>query len=178
MSRIGKKGIPVPNTVKVIRKDRLLKIQGPQGELSIQIPNGIEVSEANNTLVVTRNSDEKNVRALHGTTRSLLANMVKGVTEGFKKELEIEGVGFRAQLKGKTLSLLLGFSHAVDFPIPDGITIQIPTPTQVIVQGSDKAKVGEIASEIRSFFKPEPYKGKGIHYVGETIRRKAGKTVA
>ena len=178
MSRIGKKEILYPNTVKVSQKERLLQVQGPKGELSVEIPGGIEVNHTNNTLVVTRNSDEKYVKALHGTIRSILANMVKGVTEGFKKELEIEGVGFRAQLKGKALSLQLGFSHAIDFPIPEGITIQIPTPTQIIVQGIDKAKVGQTASEIRSFFEPEPYKGKGIHYVGETIRRKAGKTVA
>ena len=178
MSRIGKKEISVPNTVKVSRKERLLQIQGPKGELSLEIPHGIEVAQTEAHLVVTRNSDEKYVKALHGTIRSLLANMVKGVTEGFKKELEIEGVGFRAILKGKALSLQLGFSHLIDFAIPEGITIQVPTPTQIVVQGIDKTKVGQTASEIRSFFEPEPYKGKGIHYVGETIRRKAGKTVA
>ena len=178
MSRIGKKPVAISNAVKVTRKDRTLVIHGPKGELSLTLPDTIEVKELDQTLRVERKSDEKFDRALHGTVRSLLFNMVKGVTEGFKRELEIEGVGFRAQIKGKSLSLQLGFSHLVDFPIPDGITIQTPTPTQIVVQGIDKMKVGETASEIRSFFRPEPYKGKGIHYVGEVIRRKAGKTVA
>jgi len=178
MSRIGKKPITLGNLVKVTRKDRTLVIHGPKGELFLPIPDSIEVKEANQMLIVERKSDEKFDRALHGTVRSLLFNMVQGVTEGFKKELEIEGVGFRAQIKGKSLSLQLGFSHPIDFPIPDGITIQTPTPTQIVVQGIDKMKVGKAASEIRSFFKPEPYKGKGIRYAGEVIRRKAGKTVA
>ena len=178
MSRIGKKPVTLSQVVKVTRKDQTLVIHGPKGELSLTIPGSIEVKEANQTLLVERKSDEKFERALHGTVRSLLFNMVRGVTEGFKKELEIEGVGFRAQIKGKSLSLQLGFSHPIDFPIPDGITIQTPTPTQIVVQGIDKMKVGETASEIRSFFKPEPYKGKGIRYAGEIIRRKAGKTVA
>lgn len=178
MSRIGKKPISIPNSVKVVQRDGGVTIQGPKGELSLKIPATVSVKEANQVLRVERKSDEKLDKALHGTIRSLLANMVKGVTEGFKKELEIEGVGFRAQLKGKTLSLQLGFSHPVDYPIPEGITIQTPTPTQIVVQGIDKMKVGEVASEIRSFFKPEPYKGKGIRYAGEFVRRKAGKTVA
>ena len=178
MSRIGKKPVAFANTVKVSRQDDRITVHGPKGELSLPIPASIDVKESNQTLVVERKSDEKFDRALHGTIRSLLANMVKGVTEGFKKELEIEGVGFRAQVKGKSLSIQLGFSHPVVYPIPDGITIQTPVPTQIVIQGIDKVRVGQTASEIRSFFKPEPYKGKGIRYAGETIRRKAGKTVA
>ena len=178
MSRIGKKPVVIGSTVKVGRKEGMITIQGPKGELCLHIPASIEVKESNQSLIVERKSDEKFDRALHGTIRSLLANMVTGVTKGFKKELEIEGVGFRAQIKGKLLSIQLGFSHPVEYPIPEGITIQTPVPTQIVVQGIDKMRVGETASEIRSFFKPEPYKGKGIHYVGEVIRRKAGKTVA
>ncbi len=178
MSRIGKKPVAIANTVKVTQKERTVTVHGPKGELSLHLPSSIDVKESNQALLVERKSDEKFDRALHGTIRSLLANMVRGVTEGFKKELEIEGVGFRAQIKGKSLSMQLGFSHPVDYPMPDGITIQTPTPTQIVVQGIDKVKVGKAASEIRAFFKPEPYKGKGIHYVGEVIRRKAGKTVA
>ena len=178
MSRIGKKPVVIGSTVKVGRKEGMITIQGPKGELSLHIPASIEVKESNQSLIVERKSDEKFDRALHGTIRSLLANMVTGVTKGFKKELEIEGVGFRAQIKGKLLSIQLGFSHPVEYPIPEGITIQTPVPTQIVVQGIDKMRVGKTASEIRSFFKPEPYKGKGIHYVGEVIRRKAGKTVA
>ena len=178
MSRIGKKPVVIGSAVKVSWKEGTIVVQGPKGELSLHVPDSIEVRESNQSLIVERKSDEKFDKALHGTIRSLLANMVKGVTEGFKRELEIEGVGFRAQIKGKILSIQLGFSHPVEYPIPEGITIQTPVPTQIVVQGIDKMKVGETASEIRSFFKPEPYKGKGIHYAGEVIRRKAGKTVA
>lgn len=178
MSRIGKKAISLTNAIKVTQKERTITVQGPKGELSLPLPESIEVKKEFQTLTVERISNEKFHRALHGTVRSLLANMVKGVTEGFTKELEIEGVGYRAQIKGKSLSLQLGFSHAVDYSIPDGITIQTPTPTRIVVQGIDKVKVGETASHIRGFRPPEPYKGKGIKYRGEVIRRKAGKTVA
>ncbi|MFH1858534.1 MAG: 50S ribosomal protein L6 [Candidatus Omnitrophota bacterium] len=178
MSRIGKKPVPLGSTLKVEQKDRIVVVKGPKGELSLRVPDSIEVKEVNQALVVERKSDAKKDKALHGTIRSLLANMVKGVTEGFKKELEIQGVGFRAQTKEKTLTLQLGFSHLINYAIPEGITIQTPTPTQIIVQGTDKMKVGEAASEIRAYFPPEPYKGKGVRYVGEVVRRKAGKTVA
>lgn len=178
MSRIGNKAIPLINAIKVTQKECTITVQGPKGELSLPLPESIEVKTADQFLTVKRKSNEKFDRALHGTVRSLLANMVKGVTEGFKKELEIEGVGYRAQVKGKALSLQLGFSHPVDFSIPDGITIQTPTPTQIVIQGIDKAKVGEAAAQIRAYSPPEPYKGKGIKYAGEVIRRKAGKTVA
>lgn len=178
MSRIGKKPIALANSVTVTQQDRTILVKGPKGELSLALPETIDVQTENQTVTVQRKSDEKFSRALHGTVRSLLANMVKGVTEGFQKELQIEGVGYRAQVKGKALSLQLGFSHPIDYPIPEGITIQTPTQTQILIQGIDKAKVGEVASEIRAFLKPEPYKGKGIRYAGEVIRRKAGKTVA
>ncbi len=178
MSRIGKKTIQLPDTVKLSQQGQTLLVQGPKGELRFDLPVGIEMHQADKTISIKRKSDHKAIRALHGTCRSLLANMIKGVTEGFKKELEIEGVGYRAQMKGKILSMQLGFTHPIDYPVPDGITIQTPAQTQIVVTGADKRKVGQTASEIRSYRKPEPYKGKGIHYVGETIRRKAGKTVA
>jgi len=178
MSRIGKRAIPLGTSVKVTQQGNNITLKGPKGELTLQIPALITVKEENQTLLVTRKSDNKFHKSLHGTINSLLMNMMKGVTEGFKKELLIEGVGFRAQVKGKILNMALGFSHPIDYNIPEGITVKTPTPNQVTVEGIDKMKVGQTASEIRAFYKPEPYKGKGIRYVNEVVRRKAGKTVA
>lgn len=178
MSRIGKKPVPLASGVQITQKERMVTVKGPKGELTLRIPEVLSVKTESDVLTVERKSDVKFHRALHGTIRSLLANMVKGVTEGFQKELLIEGVGFRAQSKEKVVSLKLGFSHTIEFPIPDGITIETPAPNKMIVQGIDKVKVGETASKLRSFFPPEPYKGKGVRYVGEVVRRKQGKTVA
>ena len=177
MSRLGKRPVPVKEPATVSIDHRQVTVQGPKGSLSLMIPSGIEVAQKEKALIVQRTSDEKAVRALHGTIRSLLWNMVQGVTEGFKRELEIEGVGFRAQVQGKYLTLQLGFTHPIEFPIPDDIKIQAPQQNRVVVEGIDKSRVGEVASEIRAYFPPEPYKGKGIRYAGEIVRRKAGKTV-
>lgn len=175
MSRIGKRPVILPNNVKCNINENTVVIEGPKGKLNFQIPQGIKVKTEDNKIVVERTSDEKNIRALHGLTRAMINNMVIGVTEGFQKELEIVGVGYRAQVQGKKLVMQLGFSHPVEYPIPEGITIETPNPTTIIVKGIDKQKVGEIAAEIRAFYPPEPYKGKGIRYRGEYVRRKAGK---
>ena len=177
MSRIGKKPVVLPTTVKANLQGQKITVEGPKGRLDLAVHPRIKVAIRESQIEVTRPTDIRTDRALHGLTRSLIYNMVAGVTEGFKKELEIEGVGFKAQVKGKMLNLSLGFTHPVDFHIPDGIEIKCPKPTQITVTGSDKQKVGQAAAEIRGFFEPEPYKGKGIHYVGEQIRRKQGKTV-
>jgi len=178
MSRIGKMPIEIPKGVKVALTDNSVSIEGPNGKLSLNIHSRMKVDVADNKIVVTRPSDSKLDMALHGLTRSLVFNMAKGVTEGFQKELEIQGVGYKAQLKGKELVLNLGFSHQIEFPIPEGITIETPKPTQLVVKGADKQLVGETAAKIRRFYPPEPYKGKGIRYKGEYVRRKAGKAVA
>ena len=178
MSRLGKRPITLKESVKVAIQESQVTLQGPKGSLCLQIPAGIRVEQNDNKqLVLQRESDSKQMRALHGTCRSLLNNMAQGVVEGFKRELEIEGVGFRAQVQGKLLTMQLGFSHPVEFQIPEDIEIKTPAQNRVVVEGIDKAKVGSVASKIRAFFPPEPYKGKGIHYAGEVIRRKAGKTV-
>ena len=177
MSRIGKKPVIFPNTVKVALQGRQLTFQGPKGKLDLSVHPRISVKVANDHIEVTRPTDIRTDRALHGLTRSLIQNMVNGVTNGFMKELEIVGVGFKAQVKGKVLSLNLGFTHPIDYNIPEGITITCPNPTRVVVSGLDKQKVGQVSAEIRLMHEPEPYKGKGIHYVGEVIRRKQGKTV-
>lgn len=178
MSRVGKKPISLPKGVKVNIQDKAVTIEGPKGKLSETIPENFKVEVKDNALVVTRPSDLKQDMAAHGLFRSLLANSVIGVTDGYKKELEISGVGFKASVQGKALNISLSFTHPINYPIPEGITIETPKPTQIVVKGIDKAKVGEVAAEIRDFYRPEPYKGKGIKYVGEHIRRKAGKAVA
>ncbi len=177
MSRIGKKPVAFPNTVKVALQGQHLSFQGPKGKMDLNVHPRIAVKVANDLIEVSRPTDIRTDRALHGLTRSLIQNMVNGVTNGFVKELEIVGVGFKAQVKGKVLSLNLGFTHPIDYNIPEGITINCPNPTRVSVTGVDKQKVGQVAAEIRLMHEPEPYKGKGIHYVGEVIRRKQGKTV-
>jgi large subunit ribosomal protein L6 len=178
MSRIGKQPIQIPGGVKIIIDEKSVMLEGPKGKLSLQLPYGITAEQSENKILIKRLSDTKDHRMKHGLVRALTNNMVKGVVEGFSKELEIQGVGFKAQISGKKLVLNLGFSHPVEFEIPDGINIQAPKPTQIMIQGIDKQLVGEVSAKIRAFYKPEPYKGKGIRYSGEHVRKKAGKTVA
>ena len=176
MSRIGKAPVNVPSGVEVSVADRTITVKGPKGTLSREIPGEIEVSVDGGVLTCTRPNDERRNRAQHGLTRSLVNNMVLGVTEGFKKNLEIVGVGYRAEAQGPSaLRLNLGFSHPVNVNAPEGITFEVPVPTQIVVNGIDKEVVGQVAADIRSIRKPEPYKGKGVRYAGERILRKAGK---
>jgi large subunit ribosomal protein L6 len=175
MSRIGRKPIPVPAGVSIAIDDGRVTVNGPKGELQERIPRDITVTQEGEELIVTRPTDRGEHRALHGLTRSLVANMVIGVTEGYEKVLEIQGVGYRAALKGRDLELALGYSHPVPIKAPDGIEFEVPQPTRVVVRGIDKQLVGEIAANIRKKRKPEPYKGKGIRYEGEYVARKVGK---
>jgi large subunit ribosomal protein L6 len=175
MSRIGKKPIAVPSGVTVTIDPEVVRVHGPKGELSERIPRDITVAQEGEEILVTRPTDRGEHRALHGLTRSLVANMVEGVTAGFQKTLEIQGVGYRAQLKGKDLELALGYSHPVPVKAPDGIEFEVPQPTRVIVKGISKQAVGEVAAYIRKQRPPEPYKGKGIRYEGEYVARKVGK---
>jgi len=175
MSRIGRKPIPVPAGVSVAIEPERVTVNGPRGELSERIHRDITVAQEGEELLVTRPTDRGEHRALHGLTRSLVANMVEGVTNGFEKRLEIQGVGYRAQLKGKDLELALGYSHPVPIRAPDGIEFEVPQPTRIVVKGISKQLVGEIAANIRKQRKPEPYKGKGIRYEGEYVARKVGK---
>jgi large subunit ribosomal protein L6 len=176
MSRIGKAPIAVPAGVDVTIAGRTVTIKGPKGTLSRDIPGEIIVRKEESTILVERPNDERENRSLHGLSRTLVNNMVIGVTDGFTKELEIVGVGYRAEAQGQNLRLALGFSHPVMVPAPEGITFEIPQQTRVIVKGIDKELVGQVAANIRSIRKPEPYKGKGVRYLGERIVRKAGKT--
>jgi large subunit ribosomal protein L6 len=176
MSRIGHKIITVPSTVKVQLKDGAVEIQGPKGKLAIRVPPGIKFEQKDGTLVAKRESDEQ--RALHGLARALVANAVTGVTTGFKKDLDIVGVGYRAELKGKSLVIALGYSHPVDFPIPEGIQITVEKQTHLSVAGADKAQVGQVAANLRALRPPDPYKQKGIRITGERLKKKAGKAGA
>ena len=176
MSRIGKTPISVPGGVDVAVDDGTVTVKGPGGTLSRPIPGAITLRQDGDTLLVERPDDERENRALHGLTRTLVANMVQGVTGGFSKELEIVGVGYRAEAQGPaTLRLALGYSHPVIVQAPDGITFEVPAPTRILVKGIDKERVGQTAADIRALRKPEPYKGKGVKYAGERIIRKAGK---
>jgi large subunit ribosomal protein L6 len=175
MSRIGRQPIPVPEGVTVAIGPGRVTVNGPKGELQQPISERMQVVEEDGELKVSRPTDRGTDRAIHGLTRSLVANMVEGVTDGFSKELQIQGVGYRAKLSGKALELSVGYSHPVTIPAPDGIEFEVPQPTQVIVRGIDKQLVGEIASQVRRTRPPEPYKGKGIRYAGEQVRRKVGK---
>ena len=175
MSRIGKKPITIPAGVDVKINGSQVTVKGPKGELSNSFDEAMAITMENNEIIVTRPSDAKEHRSLHGLTRTLIANMVMGVTEGYKKELEVNGVGYRAQKQGKNLVLNLGFSHQVIMPEVDGITIDVPNNNSIIISGPDKQKVGQFAAEVREKRPPEPYKGKGIKYVDEHIRRKEGK---
>ena len=175
MSRIGRKPIPVPDGVTVSIEPETVRVNGPRGELTERVPRDIVVEQRDSELVVSRPTDRAEHRALHGLTRSLVANMVEGVTAGFEKRLEIQGVGYRAQLRGRDLELALGYSHPVPIKAPEGIEFEVPQPTRVIVKGNSKQQVGEIAAIIRKQRPPEPYKGKGIRYEGEYVARKVGK---
>jgi large subunit ribosomal protein L6 len=175
MSRIGKQPIPVPAGVTVAIEPERVTVNGPRGELSEQVPRDIEIEHAGEELRVSRPTNRGEHRALHGLTRTLVANMVQGVTAGFEKRLEIQGVGYRAQLRGRDLELALGYSHAVPVKAPDGIEFEVPMPTRIVVKGASKQQVGEVAAYIRKQRKPEPYKGKGIRYEGEYVARKVGK---
>ena len=175
MSRIGRMPVTIPSGVDVTINGREVSVTGPKGKLSLEVAEPIEVSQRDGVITVTRPNDEGNVRALHGLSRSLVANMVTGVTEGYRKTLEIVGVGYRVQAKGSNLEFSLGFSHAVTVSPPEGITLRVETPTRLVVEGIDKQQVGEVAANIRKLRKPDPYKGKGLRYSGEHIRRKVGK---
>lgn len=175
MSRIGKKPIPVPAGVTVAIDPEVVRVNGPKGELFERISREIVVEQEGEELLVKRPTDRGEHRALHGLTRSLVANMVQGVTDGYQKALEIRGVGYRAQLKGQNLELALGYSHPVAVPAPDGIEFEVPSPTRIVVKGISKQLVGEVAATIRKQRPPEPYKGKGVRYEGELVARKVGK---
>jgi large subunit ribosomal protein L6 len=175
MSRIGKKPIPVPKGVTVTVDGNVIRVKGPKGELERTLPPTITAAQEDGTVVLARPSDEPEHRALHGLSRTLVANMIEGVTKGFQKTLEITGVGYKAEPRPYGLQLALGFSHPVQFRAPTGIKLSAPNPTTVVVEGPNKEVVGQVAAELRGLRPPEPYKGKGIKYVGEQIRRKAGK---
>jgi large subunit ribosomal protein L6 len=178
MSRIGNKAVEIPEKVKVsIGEDGLVAVEGPKGKLSWNLPRKIKGSVKDNRVSLVREAESRSVKALHGLSRSLVSNMVQGVSEGFTKQLEIEGVGFKAAVQGSKLNLSLGFSHPILFPIPKEIKITVVDSTKVTIQGVDKKLVGQVAADIRRFYPPEPYKGKGVRYAGEQIRRKEGKTV-
>jgi large subunit ribosomal protein L6 len=177
MSRVGKDPIAIPSGVEVSLEGRRVVVKGPNGTLTHQAPETITVSRDGDTLVVARPDDERENRALHGLTRSLVHNMVVGVSQGFSRELEIVGVGFRAQAQGPSkLELQVGFSHPVRFEAPEGVTFEVPQPTRIVVRGADKQLVGQVAADVRKCRPPEPYKGKGIRYADEHVRRKAGKS--
>jgi large subunit ribosomal protein L6 len=175
MSRVGLQPIEVPNGVTVTFDGKVASVKGPKGTLSKALPVECEYKQEGGVIRVSRGNDDQASRSMHGLGRALLANMVEGVTKGFEKELEIVGVGYRAEVKGKQLVLTVGFSHPVNFDIPEGIKIETPSPTQIKVSGIEKDRVGQVCADIRKVRPPEPYKGKGIKYVGEYIQRKAGK---
>ncbi|MGE0026251.1 MAG: 50S ribosomal protein L6 [Thermoleophilia bacterium] len=175
MSRIGRAPIPIPDGVTVDITGQTVRVKGPRGELTHTVVEPIRVAEQDGQIVVTRPTDRGPHRALHGLSRSLVANLVTGVSAGFERRLEIQGVGYRAQMKGQALELAVGYSHPVTIDPPDGIQFEVPAPTQVVVKGIDKQLVGEIAAQVRGTRPPEPYKGKGVRYAGEVVRRKVGK---
>ena len=175
MSRIGRRPIEIPDGVTVTIEPARVAVAGPLGSLQQQVPQRMKIEQAEGQVTVTRPTDRGEDRALHGLTRTLVANMVEGVTKGFEKKLEIQGVGYRASLKGSDLELLVGYSHPVTITPRTGITFEVPVPTQIVVKGTDKQVVGQTAAEIRKVRPPEPYKGKGIRYEGEYVRRKVGK---
>jgi len=178
MSRIGKKPVDLPSGVKATVANSVITIEGTKGKLTYDIPLRFKVEVKDNRVTVTRPSDEKQDKAMHGLVRSLVNNMAIGVSSGYQKNLEITGVGFKAAVQGKILNIQLSYTHPINFNIPEGITIETPKPTSILIKGIDKTKVGKVAAEIRDFYRPEPYKGKGIKYAGEHVRRKAGKAVA
>jgi large subunit ribosomal protein L6 len=178
MSRVGKKPVEVPAGIKVEIKGNVVSVEAKGKSVQHTIPEGFKAELNGNTIVISRPSDSATNRALHGTTRSLIQNTITGLTSGFQKKLEIQGVGYKAQMKGKELVLDIGFSHSVKFAPPADITIETPAPTQILIKGADKQQVGQVAADIRNFYPPEPYKGKGIRYEGEYVRQKQGKSVA
>ena len=175
MSRIGKQPITIPQGVKVQIDEREIRAEGPKGKLSQPVPAGLSAKVDNGHLVITREGDDRTVRAIHGLTRALVANMIHGVKDGFERKLEIVGIGYRAQLQGRNIQLALGYSHPVIFPLPETITADIERQVSITLRGPDKALLGQTAAKLRTLRKPDPYKGKGIKYAGEQIRRKAGK---
>ena len=178
MSRVGNKPVELPEKVTLnVADDGSLTIEGPLGKLEWQLPDGIKLDQTDTTLVVTRENESRKIKAMHGTARSLVANMVEGVSKGFQRKLEIHGVGFRAAVKGNVLDLSLGFSHPVEHPIPEGVSVKVEENTKILVEGFDKQKVGQFAADVRSYYPPETYKGKGVRYAEEYVRRKAGKSV-
>ena len=178
MSRIGKRPVPIPDGVTVAYADSEVKVKGPRGSLVTALPDGIQVEVADGEIRLSRPDDRRQYRSLHGLARALTANMVTGVTDGFSKELEIQGVGYRAEVKGKVLVIRVGYSHPVEMPVPEGLSVKVDGNTKLLVEGIDKQLVGQFAANIRSVRPPEPYKGKGIRYRGERVRRKVGKTGA
>ena len=175
MSRIGKKPVPIPSGVTANVEGQTVKMKGPKGALALVLPDDVVVKMDKSSIKVDPRTETKRARSMWGTSRTLVANLVAGVTKGFEDKLEITGVGYRASVQGKNLQIALGYSHDVIFPIPDGVAIATPRPTEIVVTGIDKQKVGQVAAEIRSFRPPEPYKGKGVRYSGEYIFRKEGK---
>ena len=178
MSRIGKSPVAIPDGVTVTYADPEVKVKGPKGSLVTALPDGIQVEIAEGEIRLSRPDDRRQYRSLHGLARALTANMVTGVTEGFSKALEIQGVGYRAEVKGKVLVIRVGYSHPVEMPVPEGLSVKVDANTKLVVEGIDKQLVGQFAADIRSVRPPEPYKGKGIRYRGERVRRKVGKTGA
>ena len=177
MSRIGKIPVPIPQKVKVEAKDRKISVEGPQGKLNWTLPKRTSVAVENGNIIISRKGDDSEAKALHGLSRALVYNMVKGVSDGFVKKLEIQGVGFKAAVSGKVITMNLGYSHPIVYPIPDQVKVTVEENTKITVAGPSKEAVGLVASELRSFYPPEPYKGKGVRYVDEQVKRKEGKTV-
>jgi len=178
MSRVGRRPIDIPDGIKVAIEGNKVKVEGKGKELSHVVPEGFAAEVKDNKMTITRPSDSREDMALHGTTRSLIQNMVMGIKDGFEKKLQVQGVGYKASMKGKTLVLDIGFSHSINYTPPEDITIETSSPTEIVVKGIDKQKVGEVAAEIRDYYPPEPYKGKGIRYEGEYVRQKQGKSIA
>jgi large subunit ribosomal protein L6 len=175
MSRIGKQPIPIPQGVKIQIEGLTVRAEGPKGKLSQPVPTGLTTRVADGTIVIERAGDDRRVRALHGLARALVANMVTGVKDGFERKLDIVGIGYRAQMQGKNIQLALGYSHPIIFPLPDGVTAEIDKQVAITLRGADKAVLGQTAAKLRALRKPDPYKGKGIKYANEVIRRKVGK---
>jgi large subunit ribosomal protein L6 len=177
MSRIGKQPVVIPDKVKVNVQGQKVSVEGPKGKLNFDLPRRTSAKVDKGQVLVSRQGDDAQAKALHGLSRAILNNMVKGVNEGFVKKLEIQGVGFKAAVQGKVINLVLGYSHPINYPIPDQIKVTVEENTKITVEGPDKKTVGQVASDIRAYYPPEPYKGKGVRYVGEQVKRKEGKTV-
>jgi large subunit ribosomal protein L6 len=177
MSRIGKQPIAIPAQVKVAVKGQQVSVEGPKGKLSFELPKRTSLKVDNGKIVVSRQGDDAQAKALHGLSRALVNNMVRGVSEGFVKKLEIQGVGFKAAVQGKIVNMTLGYSHPINYPLPDQVKVTVEENTKLTIEGPDRQAVGQVAAELRAFYPPEPYKGKGVRYAGEHVQRKEGKTV-